>query len=317
MVGVGEDAQASVRRRVGFDVFIIEFHQFVAFLDFLAVFDEDFEALAIEIDRVDADVQEVFNAVGGGHADGMFRFEDEGNRTVFRRIDDAVFRIDEESVTGHLAGKGFIRSFRDRMERREGRVEVAFFGVCFGRSGCFFFRFFCRSCFWNGFDGAVLRIGRQVVFKIGLDDGDLGTVNDLDAGTAFDDADGAGSFQGCVIYQAGIGNGAAQTCGAGVDRGDVLAAAEGLGDRLADGIAGSLAVSAAFTGSIAGLDVGFCIELRFRIIVFTTRRLQVEALDEEGEDEVIEEEVDDADGDDVHPARLGFPLEDTEDEEVQ
>ena len=93
---------------------------------------------------------------------------------------------------------------------REGRVEVAFFGVCFGRSGCFFFRFFCRSCFWNGFDGAVLRIGRQVVFKIGLDDGDLGTVNDLDAGTAFDDADGAGSFQGCVIYQAGIGNGAAQ-----------------------------------------------------------------------------------------------------------
>ena len=112
---------------------------------------------------------------------------------------------------------------------REGRVEVAFFGVCFGRSGCFFFRFFCRSCFWNGFDGAVLRIGRQVVFKIGLDDGDLGTVNDLDAGTAFDDADGAGSFQGCVIYQAGIGNGAAQTCGAGVDRGDVLAAAEGPG----------------------------------------------------------------------------------------
>lgn len=135
--------------------------------------------------------------------------------------------------------------------------------------------------FWNGFDGAVLRIGRQVVFKIGLDDGDLGTVNDLDAGTAFDDADGAGSRQGCfqgVIYQAGIGNGAAQTWQASTEV--MFWLPPRACGRLADGIAGSLAVSAAFTGSIAGLDVGFCIELRFRIIVFTTRRLQVEAPDE-------------------------------------
>ena len=112
LVGIGEDAQAGVGRCVGFDVFIVEFHQFIAFFDFLAIFDEDFEALAVKVDRVDADVEQVFDAVGGGHSEGMFRIEDEGDGTVLRCIDYAVFRIDEESVTGHFSGKGFIRSFR-------------------------------------------------------------------------------------------------------------------------------------------------------------------------------------------------------------
>ena len=39
--------------------------------------------------------------------------------------------------------------------------------------------------------------------------------------------------------------------------------------------------------------------------------------DHPAEDEVVEEEVDHADGDDVHPARLCLALKDTEDEEVE
>ena len=201
---VGEDAQAGVGRGVGFDVFVVEFHQFIAFLDVLAVFDKDFEALAFELDRIDADVQEVFYAVGCGHAHGMFCVEDEGDRPVFRCIDRAVGRGDEEAVAGHLAGKSFVRGFRNGMEAaREGRIEVVFFCGCFRFSWRFRsvrgFSCWRRFCSRGGFDGAVCRVGCQIAFQVGFDDGDLRAIDDLDTLAFLDDADSTGRFQGGIV----------------------------------------------------------------------------------------------------------------------
>ena len=141
-------------------------------------------------------------------------------------------------------------------------------------------------------------------------------VDDLDALAFLDDAYGASGFQGCIVDQGRIGYGAAQARSAAVDGSDVLGTTQGAGDGLADDVRGSLAV-AGFGCGVTGFDVGFGVEFRFHIVVFTARCLEVELLDEEREDEVVEEEVDDADRDDVHPVGLGFTLQDTEDEQVQ
>ena len=65
------------------------------------------------------------------------------------------------------------------------------------------------------------------------------------------------------------------------------------------------------------LVVSLRVELRLLVVVLAARRLEVEVADHPREDEVVEEEIDNADRDDIHPARLRLALQDAEDEEVE
>lgn len=271
-------------------------------------------------------MEKVFDSVGRGHADGVLRVEDEGNFAVGRSIDHVFRRIDEESVAGHLAGKGFVRSVGNGMQLTcKGRVEVRFFSRIFWicRSG--FGRFRSRSCrLWfrrlhrRFFFRLDIRRCFKIRFQIGFDDGDLRAVYDLYARPLFDDADGSCRFQEGVVDEGRIGDGAAEPRSAAVYGGDIFLAAQGAGDGLAQGVDdGSFVGVAAFSRRFAGVDVGLGEQLRFRVVVFAARRLKVEFLDEEGEDEIVQEEIDDAYGDDVHPVRLIFALENTKDKQVE
>ena len=271
-------------------------------------------------------MEKVFDSVGCAHADGVLRVEDEGDFAVGRSIDRVFRRIDEESVAGHLAGKGFVGSVGNGMQlSRKGRVEVRFFSRIFWicRSGfgsflrggyCLWFRRLHRRFFFR----LDVRRRFEICFQIGFDDGDLRAVYDLYARPLFDDADGSCRFQEGVVDEGRIGDGAAEPRSAAVYGGDIFLAAQGAGDGLAQGVDdGSSVGVAAFSRRFAGIDVGLGEQLRFRVVVFAARRLKVEFLDEEGEDEIVQEEVDDAYGDDVHPVRLVLALENAEDKEVE
>ena len=58
-------------------------------------------------------------------------------------------------------------------------------------------------------------------------------------------------------------------------------------------------------------------QLHFLIVIFASRRLEAKAANHPREDEVVEEEVDDANRNDIHPIRLCLTLENTEDEKVE
>ena len=265
-------------------------------------------------------MQQVLCAVGGFHADGVLCVEDEDDFAVLRGIDGFFRRVDEVAVAHHLAGEGLVGRFFNGVDgSRDGREERMRAGFCGGRFRCrsrFFGRFFRFRCCRRGCTG--LHIGRrfEVRFEVCLDDGDLRAVDDLHARSLDDDTDSAGSLQKLLVYERRVFDGAAQARRAAVDGGDVLFAAEAAGNRRALGIVrgGSCALACA---ALLCLVVGLGVELRFLVIVFSARGFEVEVANHPGEDEVVEEEVDDADGNDIHPARFCLTLQDAEDEEIQ
>ena len=216
-----EDDEAGIGLRVLLDVGIVEGHEAVAFLDLLAAFDEDLEALPAERDGVDADVQQVLRAVGGLHADRVLRVEDEDDFAVLGRVDRFFRRVDEVAVAHHLACECLVGRFLDRMylacDRCEERMRASFTGRRFLhdrllRRGVFLRHvcrrgFFCvlfrRLCSGRRFR---LDVGRcfEVRFKIRLDDGDLRAVDDLHARALDDDADGARRLQELLVDERGI-----------------------------------------------------------------------------------------------------------------
>lgn len=133
-IQVGEDDQTGIGGSVLFDEFVIEFHEDVALLDGLAVFYEDLEALAVQLDRIDADVKHIFYTVSRSHADGVLRVEDKACFTVGRSDDDTAGRIDEEAITRHFLSERVVRCFCDGMgHARKGRAEdllYAFGSLC-------------------------------------------------------------------------------------------------------------------------------------------------------------------------------------------
>ena len=135
--------------------------------------------------------------------------------------------------------------------------------------------------------GGCLKIGLEVR----LDDGNLRSVDDLHARALDDDADRARRLEQFFIDDRGVRHGAAQTCRAAVDGGDVALAAECTRNRRTLCIKTCVAAR-----TLTCLVVRLCIELRLLIVVLTARRLEVEVLNHPAEDEVVEEEVDHADG---------------------
>ena len=140
------------------DVGVVEGHEAVAFLYLLSAFDEDLEALPAECDGIDADVQQVFRAVSGLHADRVLRVEDEDDFAVLGRVDCLFRRVDEVAVAHHLARKCLVGRFFDRVhlacDGREERVCASFTGRHFLCARLLrrsvFLRHICRRGFFCG-----------------------------------------------------------------------------------------------------------------------------------------------------------------------
>ncbi|MCY1177370.1 hypothetical protein D9M73_176750 [compost metagenome] len=117
VLAVGEDQQADQAFALLRDLVQVVAQQGLAIGDARAFLDQHRKALALQLDRVQAQVQEQFRAVVGTQGHRVTGAGDMHHHARARRMKGIVQRVDGDPVAHGTAGKHRIRDFGEREHR--------------------------------------------------------------------------------------------------------------------------------------------------------------------------------------------------------
>ena len=261
---------------------------------------------------------------------------------VFRSADHRVLRCNYSTLSHHSFRKAFIRCC--------GKIcgDTGYRTVDNGCSENLFLRlrvgFGCRSCVLSSLTCTfrcmlcirlclifrivcyclictfkiLIRRCLQIILQLGFDHSYLGTVDDLDTLAFFHDSSGACCFQNVVVDSCSIMDSDTKSCCTAVHIADVFLSAKTGSDCFAYRICGCASCCfTGFTGFFSCVYICFCIKLCFCVVILTSRSLEVELFDQEGEDHIVENKVNDTNRDNSEPACLFISLKDSEQEQIK
>ena len=308
----------------------------------LSLLYQDLEAFSFQLYSVNADMEEHRKICICLESDGMLCVKNKLYLAVFRSADHRVLRCDYSTLSHHSFRKAFIR--------RCGKVcsDTGYRAVDNRCSENLFLRlragFGCRSCVLSSLTctfcctlcirlSLIFRIVcfflictfkifirrcLQIILQLGFDHSYLRTVDDLHALAFFHDSSGACCFQNVVVNSCCIMDGDTESCCTAVHIADVFLSSKAGCDGFTYRVCRCTSCCfTGFSGFFSRVYICFCIKLCFCVVILTSRSLEVELFDQEGEDHIIENKVNDTYRDNPEPACLCISLKDPEQEQIK